>query len=142
MFAGLLTGTLDILAAFLQYYLITGKGPGNVLRFIASGIWGADAFRGGNPMALRGLFLHYLIAFIFSTGFLVVALRLSIVRKHLFAAGTVYAVLIWCVMNGLVLPFSAAPPVVFDLERAALALLILVVCIGLPLAWIGHKYYL
>lgn len=142
LLAGLLTGTLDILAACLQYYIQTGKGPGNVLRFIASGIWGADAFRGGNSMALRGLLLHFLIAFVFSALFLLFVLRLSIVRKNIYTAGILYGVFTWTVMNRLVLPLSAAPPLAFDPARAGLAILILVSCIGLPLAWISDKYYL
>jgi hypothetical protein len=34
IYAGLLAGALDILAAFADYYIATGKGPEGVLRFI------------------------------------------------------------------------------------------------------------
>ena len=140
--AGLVTGTMDIVAASLQFYLRTGKGPDRVLRFIASGIWGKAAFSGGSRMAVTGLLLHYGIAFTFSGLFLLGLLRIPLARKHLYFTGILYGVFTWAVMNLLVLPFSAAPAIPFDPARATEAMLILIACIGLPLAWISHKYYL
>lgn len=46
LYAGLLVGSLDITAAFLDFYISTGNGPGGVLRFIASGVFGREAFTG------------------------------------------------------------------------------------------------
>lgn len=45
--SGLLVGTLDITAASVQYYARTGKSPLNVLRFVASGVFGQAALSGG-----------------------------------------------------------------------------------------------
>ena len=68
--AGVIVGTLDILAAFIQFYSKTQKNPIVVLNFIASGIFGKEAFTGGNKMAAFGLFFHYVIAFGFTLLFL------------------------------------------------------------------------
>lgn len=38
--AGLIIGTLDILAAFLQFYLTTYNNPVVVLHYIAGGVFG------------------------------------------------------------------------------------------------------
>ncbi|HEY2727215.1 MAG TPA: hypothetical protein VGI61_08585, partial [Parafilimonas sp.] len=59
----LLAGTLDILAAFADYYIATRRGPEGVLRFIASGVFGKDAFTGASLMIWLGLFFHFVIAF-------------------------------------------------------------------------------
>jgi hypothetical protein len=65
--AGLLVGTLDILSAFIYYFIKTGeKNVFNVLKFIASGIFGKAAFSGGNMMIIAGLVLHFIIAFAFT----------------------------------------------------------------------------
>ena len=67
--AGLIAGSLDIIAAFLNFYFKTGKNPTIVLKYTASAIFGKDAVTGGNGMALTGLLLHYIIAFIFTIFF-------------------------------------------------------------------------
>ena len=55
--AGLLVGTLDILAAFLNYYITTGnKDVFTVLRYIASAVFGRAAFAGGVNSVVAGLF--------------------------------------------------------------------------------------
>lgn len=67
--AGLLAGTLDISAACVQYYMKTGKNPDYVLKYVASGAFGKDAFTGGIVMSMAGLLFHYLIAFSFTLFF-------------------------------------------------------------------------
>ncbi|HYG39365.1 MAG TPA: hypothetical protein VD908_12125 [Cytophagales bacterium] len=68
--AGLLVGTLDILAAFIHYIIASGKSdPFVVLKFIASGVFGNEAFVGGNIMIVAGLILHYIIALGFTLFF-------------------------------------------------------------------------
>jgi hypothetical protein len=57
---GLLTGTMDIFLAFLINYQIP---PSSVLRYIASGVMGTDAFPGGSKMAIIGLLIHFGFAF-------------------------------------------------------------------------------
>ncbi len=61
--AGLLAGTLDISAACIHAYLLRGTTPVQVLRYVASGVWGTDAFQGGTGIALQGLLFHFIIAF-------------------------------------------------------------------------------
>lgn len=62
--AGLIVGTLDILSAFIYYFIKTGqKNVFNVLKYIASGIFGKETSSGGSSMIIAGLVLHYIIAF-------------------------------------------------------------------------------
>ena len=59
---GLIAGTLDILAACLSAYIQRGMTPEKLLQFVASGLFGADAFTGGAIMAVAGLVMHFMIA--------------------------------------------------------------------------------
>jgi hypothetical protein len=140
--AGLAAGTLDIIAASLQYYIKTGKGPGNMLRFIASGVFGAKAFSGGAAMARLGLLFHYVITFLFTVFFFWLYPRAGVLQKSAILTGLLYGIFVWAVMNLLVLPLSLAPVIPFVLKKAAIAMLILMCCVGLPTALIADKYYL
>ena len=66
---GFIAGTLDITAACIQYYIRTGKGPANVLRYVASGVFGKEAFTGGVPrqhgtsLSLRNCLCIHLVLF-------------------------------------------------------------------------------
>lgn len=64
---GLIVGSLDILAAIIDYSLSTHKNPVVIFKFIASGIIGQSAFTGGTGIVLLGLLFHYIITFLFTT---------------------------------------------------------------------------
>ncbi len=137
--AGLLVGTLDISAACLQYYIKTGKSPENVLKFVASGVFGKEAFTGGLLMSLCGLLFHFLIAFCFTTFFFFIYPRLKFLSFNVFLTAVLFGVFTWTVMNRIVLPLSYTPPIPFTWASAAIAAGILTLCIGLPLSIIAKK---
>ena len=137
--AGLIIGSLDIGAAFLHYYLKTGRNPLAVLPFIASGVFGKKAFAGGAEMMVLGLLFHYLIATTWAFIFYYVISRLPLFRRWWVAAGIIYGLLVWCVMNLVVLPLSRTPGRPFNWENALIGAGILVVCIGLPLAFMARR---
>lgn len=134
--AGLLTGLLDILAAFASFYLKTGKTPVLVLKFIASGLFGSAAFSGGAEMALYGLLLHFIIAFCFAAFFFLIMPRLFPSASNKFLTAVAYGAFIWLVMNLLIVPLSNTPKQSFHALDTALSMVILIVCIGLPLSFI------
>ncbi len=140
--AGLLVGTLDIAAACLQYAVKTGgKPPWPVLQFIASGLFGPAAFRGGTAMMGAGLFLHYCIAFAFTAFFYWGFGRLRRYAAHKIWLGAGYGVFVWAVMNLVVVPLSRTPPQPFAVGDALLNVVILVVCMGIPLAVRAGSFY-
>ncbi|HEU4770109.1 MAG TPA: hypothetical protein VFS77_22265, partial [Pyrinomonadaceae bacterium] len=47
LLAGFVAGTLDIIAACVSAWLRSQTSPVRVLQFIASGVLGPEAFRGG-----------------------------------------------------------------------------------------------
>src|SRR5471030_331245 len=74
---GLIAGTLDILAAFLNLHRV-GVAPERVLQGIASGLLGRSSFRGGMATAALGLFCHFLIAFGAAAVYYAVSRRLRV----------------------------------------------------------------
>lgn len=139
--AGLLVGSLDILSAFVDYYIATGKNPTRVLKYIASGIFGKKALADGISMIVAGLLFHFIIAFSFTIFFFWIYPKMKILSKNRIMTGIAYGIFIWTVMNLLVLPLSNVPPFAFKLSRMIKAVLILIVMIGLPLSFIAHNYF-
>lgn len=139
--AGLLAGTLDGLAAALSYYLQTGKNPVNVFKFVASGVFGTSALTGPDNVAFWGILFHYLIATGFAALFVLAYPRVAVLRKNWVVVGLAYGVFVWLVMNLVVVPLSNTPPVPFRLAGVVRGMAILMVCIGLPIAWVTNRFY-
>ena len=140
--AGLIAGTLDGTAAIIQYTINGGKQPANIFRYIASGLFGKKALAGGWPMAGWGLLFHFLIAFAFTLFFFRIYPRVPWFAKNKLLTGLVYGVFVWAVMNLLVVPLSYISKFPAHIKPAAIAMMILVVCIGMPLSLLANKYYL
>jgi hypothetical protein len=138
--SGFIVGTLDILAAFLYYFIKTGKNPLSVLKFVAGGFFGEKAFRGGNSMYFFGLFLHYLIAFCFTVFFYLVISKLNSLKNLLVLRGLLYGLFVWAIMNVLVVPLSKLPGRPIDPVNALINILILMVCVGIPLSFLENNY--
>ncbi|MBD2724727.1 hypothetical protein [Hymenobacter armeniacus] len=142
LLTGLLAGTLDIAAACTQYVLLAHKPPVNVLRFVASGLFGPAALAGGAGMALAGLVFHYGIACAWALVLYWLYPRWSLLRQlPPLLVGLLYGAVVWAIMNLLVVPASRIPPRPFNLPSAAMAMGILMACIGLPIAWRAARYY-
>ncbi|HEX2534216.1 MAG TPA: hypothetical protein VHK69_10795 [Chitinophagaceae bacterium] len=137
--AGWLAGLLDLLAALLTYYLMTGKNPAAVPLYIASGIAGRAAFSGGTGMVALGVLLHFVIA-IASAGIFVFLYRSSAaVRRYWLLSGLVFGALVWAMMNGVVLPLSAAPAQPLTRTGLLTGLTTVILMVGLPVAWTAHR---
>jgi hypothetical protein len=140
--AGLIAGTLDILSAFIYYYIKTGKINFLVIfQFIASGIFGKDAGAGGTAMILAGLILHYAIAFSFTIFFFWLYPKVNVMSKNRIVTAIVYGLFVWSVMNLVVVPSSNTVHRPFKLEGALINMGILIVCIGLPLSFMANAFF-
>ena len=140
--AGILVGSFDILAAFLLVLIRTGKlQVFNILKFIASGIFGKDAAEGGLKMVIIGFIIHYTIAFIFTGLFFWLYPKMNLGSKNKWITGIVYGVLIWFVMNRIVLPLSNVVHRPFSLSNALINIGILIICIGIPLSLFARRFY-
>jgi len=142
LITGLIAGTLDGLAAVIMYYSKTGNNPMNVFRYIASGVFGSDAFSGGTLMAVWGIVFHYLIAFGWTTLFFLVATRLTILTRNWIVSGIIYGIVVWMGMSLVVVPLSNVPVSAGPKEWVGVirAIAVLIVCIGFPAAYAAKKY--
>ena len=133
---GLLVGTLDITAACTQYYLKKGKGPEGVLTYVASGLFGKQAFEGGAKWNVAGLLIHYCIAMSFALFFVLLIKNIEALRSNRFVTGLLYGIFVWAVMNLLIVPFTKVPPSPRTLSGSLQAAGILICCIGMPLSFL------
>lgn len=133
-----MAGTLDILAAIVILAKMNVMG---VLQYIASGIFGKEAFSGGTTMAIAGLIFHYIIAFSFTTFYFIVFPYVPFLGKQKLVGGVLYGAFVCSVMNLVIVPFSNTSKSALTWSGASLNMAILIVCIGLPISLLANKYY-
>jgi hypothetical protein len=140
LIAGLVVGTLDISAASIQT-LLNDRDPLNMLKFVASGIFGEAAFKGGLEYSFFGLFFHYCIAMIWTILFFIAYPRLGFLSKNRIVTGIVYGIFVQLCMSFIVLPLANTPPIPFRLIGMIKAALILIGAIGIPLAFFASRFF-
>ena len=129
--AGIIAGILDGIAAVI----IPGKmNFSGVFKFVASGMFGKDAFAGGNEMVLYGIVIHFTIAISFAFVYYFSFFKLKFFQKNKFIGGLIYGIFVWAIMNLVILPFTNIPQRPFNWTGAVQAMLILMMCIGLPIS--------
>ncbi len=141
LMATLFVGSLDILLAFAHAYVKSGITPERVLRFIASGIVGKEAFGNTKGMVALGLALHYLVAGFFTALLFIVYPEIKWIATHKLLSGILFGIFTWCVMNLLVLPGSNAPRLEMEINGIITGMMILIAAVGLPLVFIASRYY-
>ncbi|MGZ8536826.1 MAG: hypothetical protein ACXWV9_01120 [Flavisolibacter sp.] len=141
LWAGLLVGSLDIIAALINFKLSTGKNPALVLQYIASAIFGrTKAYSEEGNMIFLGAVFHFLIAYFFTIIFFVLYINFSFMSKNRLITGIVYGIFIWSVMNLVVVPIALDNYVKWN-QQTWINLLILICTIGIPLSYIAHWYF-
>ncbi|MEJ8843556.1 hypothetical protein WG954_14290 [Lacibacter sp. H375] len=140
LLAGIIVGTLDITAAMLQFFIKTGKDPFIVMKFIASGVFGNVAMKGGAAMVAWGFLFHYIIAICFTVFFFWLISRRPALLQNRLLTGIGYGIFTWAVMRFVVVPLSFATKQPSTLNGTLTAILILIVCIGIPLAYIAAAF--
>jgi hypothetical protein len=136
---GLLVGILDGTAASV-YNLIKGGSPIKVFQFIASGVFGKEAFQGGYTMALIGLGFHFIVALGWTTLFYLLYPKVKIFSRNKFITGMIYGIIVFFAMKFTVLPLSNVRmlnPKAIDMVQ----ILIHMFVVGLPISILANKYY-
>jgi hypothetical protein len=163
LLAGLVAGTLDACAAMTQFMIKNnGANPLKVWRYVASGALGSDALKKDLViMGITGLLFHFLIAFLFTLFFFFIFPKIKLLWKNLVVTGLLYGIFIWLVMNLIIVPLSNIPArsklwtmvTNADGKRHAIlqlppnptqmiiGILIIMFCVGLPIALIIGNYY-
>ena len=139
----LLCGVLDITAACLQAWIQAGRAPADVLRGVASALWGAAAMKSGPGMAAIGLAMHFTVALTATMVFYGLSRRFPVLRTApLWIIGPLYGVVVFCAMNYGTLPalswlrslyLNTAPrwPGAMGWPQLAIHM----VCVGMPIVW-------
>ena len=137
---GLIAGTLDLTAACVYSWVRSGVTPMRVFQFIASGVLGAGSFTGGAKTAVLGVALHFLIATIWTLLFYFASRKLLFLIEQPIVAGLLYGVVVYVLMNFVVVPLSWATQRPQLISVRLVNLVILMFCIGLPIALIVRRF--
>jgi hypothetical protein len=137
LYATIVAGCLDGIAAVV---FLGNMDFNMVWKYVASGLFGIRAFSGGNEMVAYGLLFHFSIAFFWTVVYFLFLKNSSFLKKNVIAGGLLFGILLWAVMNLVVLPFTHVPPSPpLTIERIMPGLLIIMLCVGLPIALIIQK---
>lgn len=137
---GLIAGTLDILAAAINLHR-GGVAPERMLQGIASGLLGRSSFHGGMTTAFLGLLCHFVIAFGAAATYYAVSRRLRVLVERPVICGLLYGIPVYLVTNFVVIPLSKiGPRPVGPISGVVIALVVLAVCVGLPIALMVRRY--
>jgi hypothetical protein len=137
----LLAGSLDIMAACIQAYATNGTTPAIVLKYIASGMFGKNAFEGDYGIMAMGLLFHFIIAFACTVVFFMLYPKLKSLHHSILLNSLLIALAAWAVTTQIIIPFSEIKPGFFNIRKATIAVGILFVCVGLPISVMAKKYY-
>jgi hypothetical protein len=132
------SGTLDILSAFV-FGSIKGVGPGQILRYVASGPFGDSMREGALGAAVIGLGVHYTLMAIMVLLFFLIASRAEIVRRQWLLSGPLYGIVIYLAMYWVVVPMRFGSMPKTDMWSVGNALFSHIVCVGLPMAYIASR---
>jgi len=139
LFATLVAGTLDILAA-VGLTLFYGREPANMLRYVASGPF-PPATEWGAAGAALGLAVHFAIMAVMAAIYLAAAERLPSLRRRPLLWGVIYGLTTYAVMNLVVVPLRFAAPLPPSTRAIATQLFCHIVLVGLPIAMIAARHF-
>ena len=114
--AGLLTGISDGLFSSALSVFAYGSTVTRLWQGVASTVLGIEAFNGGLATASLGLFMHFCVAFGWSSVFLALVTRSARLRDVLMSrngvltVAAVYGPFVWLVMSLVVIPLATARP--------------------------------
>jgi len=139
----LICGVLDISAACVQAWIQAGRAPADVLRGVASALWGRDAMTAGAGMATIGLAMHFTVALTATLVFYALSRRITVLRAApVWIIGPFYGIVVFAAMNYGTLPalswlrslYLHTPPR-WPGSMSWPQLAIHMVCVGPPIVW-------
>jgi uncharacterized membrane protein YagU involved in acid resistance len=138
---GLIIGIAD---AIIYHWFVLSVLEGNplmsVYQYLASGALGNAAFAGGIGTAMLGVFFHFCVSFVVAAVFILSADRIPLLRRYAIPGSLVYGFGVFIVMNLIVLPLSAAPPIPAPTMPKNIVMIVdHLLVIGLPLGIIVRR---
>ena len=88
----------------IAFFGLQGKGPIQVLQYIASSVLGSQSFQDGLASAGLGLVLHFGVSLVVAGVYILASRRIALLRTQWVLVGLLYGAAIWAFMNLLFLP--------------------------------------
>lgn len=141
LIGGGIAGLLDGLDAVIFYRLAYAIPPARIFQGIASGLLGAQSFRGGWPTVVLGIGLQFFIAIGAAAFYYVASLLIPMLWRKPWTSGPAFGIGLFFFMQHVVLPLSAvhkrtAPMSPMELLDQLLSHAFLV---GLPIALMARR---
>jgi hypothetical protein len=138
VYATLLAGALDATDGVV-FFGLHGLNPIQVLQYIASGLLGAQSFRGGLATAGLGVLVHFAITLVVAAIYVLTSRSIPALRTHWPMVGLLYGAVVWAVMNMVILPLTAVAP--SHITTAALLNGVIghALFVGMPIAFFAGK---
>ena len=138
VYATLLAGALDATDGVV-FFGLHGLNPIQVLQYIASGLLGAQSFRGGVATASLGVLVHFSIALAVAAIYILASRRIPALRTQWLMLGLLYGAAVWAVMNLAILPLSAVAPGHITTVALLNGVIGHAIFVGLPIAFFAKK---
>ena len=138
VYATLLAGALDATDGVV-FFGLQGLNPIQVLQYIASGLLGAQSFRGGLATAGFGVLVHFSIALAVAAIYLLASRRIPALRTQWLMLSLLYGAAVWAVMNLAILPLSAVAPGHITTVALLNGVIGHAIFVGLPIAFFAKK---
>jgi hypothetical protein len=142
LWGGLLAGFLDGLDAVVYFGITAGAKPAGIFRYIAGGLIGLQAARGGGwDIVALGVALHFLIAMGAAASYCAASLWLPALIRRPFLWGPIFGVAVYLFMDFVVLPLSLLPHQEHWSSTAVFVneMIIHAMGVGLPIAWFAAR---
>jgi uncharacterized membrane protein YagU involved in acid resistance len=109
--AGLICGAGDVIIYHWFVQNVLGGVPLiSLYQYIASGALGESAFAGGISTALLGVLFHFIFSIVIAGVFILAVDRIPLLRRQIIPGSLLYGFGVFVVMNMIVTPLSATPP--------------------------------
>lgn len=139
--SGIISGLLDAMAACTVFYFKQGFSPAEVMKFIATGLYGPEAFAGGGAMVALGVFIHFFIAFTIAGIYYFIFPSFRMLNYRPILSGFIFGALIWIVMNLVIIPLTQVPPAPLEAGAVLVSITWHMILVGLPIAIITKRAF-
>ena len=119
-------------------YVQGGVTPVRAWQYVASSLFGGEAFNGGVVTALAGLFIHFGVGFGVAAGFYLIARMFPAVSGYAVVAGTLYGIVIYFAMTYAIVPLTAVKQGTFNWVGLIRGVMIHILFVGLPPALVAR----
>ena len=106
LYATLSIGVLDA-SDGIVFLGLQGKGPIQVLQYIASSMLGSQSYADGLASAVLGLVLHFVVSLAVAGVYILASRRIPFLRTRWVIVGLLYGSAVWLFMNLIFLPHTA-----------------------------------